>query len=83
VAKHTLDRLQAFVWWRIVNMTMKRYRLTWTALRRRLKGPQGWRPIVLDGVALFDISTVTVTRYRWRGTRIPIPWEARGIETAA
>jgi len=83
VAKHTLDRLQAFVWWRIVNMMLKRYRLTWRALRRRIKGPQGWRPIVLDGIALFDISTVTVTRYRWRGTKIPVPWTAESIETGA
>ena len=83
VAKHTFDRLQAFVWWRIINMMLKRYRLTWTALRRRLKGPRGWRPIVLDGIPLFDISAVTVTRYRWRGTRIPTPWKAGSIQTAA
>jgi RNA-directed DNA polymerase len=74
VAKHTLDRLYAFVWWRIINMVMNRHRMSWTALRRRFKGPDGWRPIVLDGVELFNISSVTVTRYRWRGTKIPSPW---------
>ena len=25
----------------------------------------------------------TVTRYRWRGTKIPIPWTAKSIETTA
>jgi Group II intron, maturase-specific domain len=39
VAKHTFDRLYAFVWWRIVTMVMHRHRMTWTALRRRFKGP--------------------------------------------
>ena len=38
------------------------------------KGPQGWRQIALDGVELFNIGAVAVTRYRWRGLRIPTPW---------
>jgi RNA-directed DNA polymerase len=83
VAKHTLDRLYAFVWWRIINMVMHRHRMSWTALRRRFKGPDGWRPIVLDGVELFNISSVTVTRYRWRGTNIPSPWPTEITEPAA
>jgi RNA-directed DNA polymerase len=74
VAKHTFDRLYAFVWWRIISWVMYRHRMTWTALRRRFKGPNGWRPIVLDGIEMFVISTTTVTRYRWRGTTIPSPW---------
>jgi RNA-directed DNA polymerase len=64
VAKHTPGRLYAFVCRCIINMVMHRHRLSWTALRRRLKGPDGWRPIVLDGVELLNISSVTVTRYR-------------------
>jgi len=74
VAKHTFDRLSAFVWWRIITMVMHRHRMTWTALRRRFKGPNGWRPIVVDEVELFNIASVPVTRYRWRGTKIPSPW---------
>jgi RNA-directed DNA polymerase len=62
VAKHTLDRLQAFVWWRIVTWVKYRHRMSWTALRRRFKGPNGWRPILVDGVELFNIASVTVTR---------------------
>jgi RNA-directed DNA polymerase len=83
VAKHTLDRLYAFVWWRVINMVMHRHRLSWTALRRRFKGHNGWRPIVLDGVELFNISSVAVTRYRWRGTSIPSPRPTEITEPAA
>ena len=83
VAKHTFDRLQAFVWWRVVNWVMHRHRMTWKALRRRLRGPNGWRAIVLDGVKLFNIASVSVTRYRWRGSKIPSPWPATVIEHSA
>jgi RNA-directed DNA polymerase len=83
VAKHTFDRLSAFVWWRIITMVMHRHRMTWTALRRRFKGPHGWRPIVIDGIELFNISSVPVTRYRWRGTTIPSAWPTETIEPAA
>jgi RNA-directed DNA polymerase len=83
VAKHTLDRLQAFVWWRVINWVMYRHRMSWKALRRRFKGPNGWRPIVLDEIELFNIASVTVTRYRWRGTKIPSPWPATITTTTA
>ncbi len=83
VAKHTFDRLYAFVWWRIVTMVMHRHRMNWTALRRRFKGPNGWRPIAVDGIELFPISSVPVTRYRWRGTAISSAWPTENIEPAA
>jgi RNA-directed DNA polymerase len=70
----TLNALRSFVWWRVVNMITYRRRMTWTALRRQLKGPQGWRQIALDGVELFNIAAVPVSRYRWRGLSIPTPW---------
>jgi RNA-directed DNA polymerase len=76
VAKHTFNTLRSFVWWRVVNMITYRRRMTWTALRRQFKGPSGWRQIALDGVMLFNIAAVTVTRYRWRGLNIPTPWTA-------
>jgi RNA-directed DNA polymerase len=83
VAKHTFDRLHAFTWWRVITMVMHRHRMTWTALRRRFKGPHGWRPIVINEIELFPISSVTVTRYRWRGTTIPSAWPTETIEPAA
>ena len=83
VAKHTFDRLHAFTWWRVITMVMHRHRMTWTALRRRFKGPHGWRPIVINEIKLFPISSVAVTRYRWRGTTIPPAWPTETIEPAA
>lgn len=74
VAKHTFDRLRAIVWWRIVSWVMHRHRMTWKAFRRQQHGPQGWRPIVLDGIELLDIASVPVGRYRYRGSKIPTPW---------
>ncbi len=83
VAKHTFDRLQDFIWWRVVNWVRRRHHLRWKALSRRLRGPQGWRPIASEGVELFNLGTVTVTRYRWRGNHIPSPWTAPVITPTA
>ncbi|MHA6757866.1 group II intron maturase-specific domain-containing protein [Streptacidiphilus sp. PAMC 29251] len=76
VAKHTLQTLHTFVWWRIVRWVMHRHRMTWTAIRRWLRGPNGrWKPIEMDGIQLFDLGRVPITRYRYRGTNgIPSPW---------
>jgi RNA-directed DNA polymerase len=57
--------------------------MSWTALRRWFKGPAGWRPIVLDEVELFNLASVTITRYRWRGTKIPSAWPATITTTTA
>lgn len=83
VAKHTFDSLRAFVWWRIVHWVMHRHRMPWSALRRRLHSPTGWRTIAFDGTALFNIASVRVTRYRWRGHAIPTPWSATAIDPLA
>ncbi|MBC7558674.1 MAG: group II intron reverse transcriptase/maturase [Dermatophilaceae bacterium] len=83
VAKHTFDRLQDFIWWRVVNWVMRRHHMHWKALSRRLRGPKGWRPIVLEGIELFNLGSVSVTRYRFRGNHIPSPWTAPAITPAA
>jgi RNA-directed DNA polymerase len=82
VAKHTFDRLHAFVWWRVITMVMHRHRMTWTAYDE-VQEPHGWRPIVINEIDLFPISSVPVTRYRWRGTTIPSAWPTENIEPAA
>jgi RNA-directed DNA polymerase len=75
VAKHTMARLHTFVWWRVVRWVMHRHRMTWTAIRRWLRTPQGrWKAIELDGVRLFNLGTMPITRYRYRGNSIPTPW---------
>ncbi len=42
----------------------------------------GWRPTE-HGIELFDVSAVTVSRYRYRGNQIPNPWTATTTSTAA
>lgn len=76
VAKHTMQTLHTFVWWRLVRWVMHRQRMTWKAIRRWLHGPNGqWKPISFEGIALFDLGRVPITRYRYRGNDgIPSPW---------
>ena len=83
VAKHTFSMLRAFIWRRVARWVMHRHRMSWSAHRRSFHTPTGWKPIVLGGIQLFDIASVPVTRYLWRGTKIPTPWPAKAINTLA
>ncbi|MEV5012756.1 group II intron maturase-specific domain-containing protein [Streptomyces sp. NPDC055692] len=75
VAKHTMARLHTFVWWRMIHWVMHRRRMKWKAVRRWLRTPQGrWEDIELDGIRLFHLGKVPITRYRYRGNSIPTPW---------
>jgi RNA-directed DNA polymerase len=75
VCKHTLGNLANFAWWRVARWLRTLHRWRWTDLRRRLTTPDGrWKPIAADGIELFNLESVAVTRYRWRGTTIPNPW---------
>jgi RNA-directed DNA polymerase len=78
VATHTFKHLQRFTWWRIVRWLKTRHRWRWTALRRHLTDRHGrWRPISADGIELFNLEKVGITRYRYRGAAIPNPWTTR------
>ncbi len=72
VSKATFNYLRAFVWRRVVCwLRHKSLRANWKQLRRRYL-PRWWPT---EGeVSLFDPSAVTVSRYRYRGVRIPSPW---------
>ena len=53
----------------------KGYRWRWKDVRRHLTGPHGrWRRPTADGIELFNIASVPVTRYLYRGSKIPSPW---------
>lgn len=74
VCKHTLNRLRFFVNWRLIRWLRKRHRWRWRQFRRRFTTPSGrWLPFTANGVVLFNPASVTVTRYRYRGERIPNP----------
>jgi len=76
VSKATFDYLRAFTWHRVVGWLRRKHRRSWKWLRRRYL--PGWWPT--DGrVTLFNPASVAVTRYRYRGTRIPLPWSS-GLE---
>jgi RNA-directed DNA polymerase len=75
VAKNQFSALADFIWWRVMRMLRVRHDWTWRDIRRRFVTPSGlWRPISAEGTELFDMAAVVVTRYRWRGARIPSPW---------
>jgi RNA-directed DNA polymerase len=75
VAKHTFKVLENFAWRRVIRMLMARHHWRWTDVRRRFVTPTGrWRRPAADGIELFNIATVPVRRYRYRGNTIPSPW---------
>lgn len=76
VSKQTFSYLDDFTWHRVAWWIRKRHLgLNWEALRRRFfTGTPGWRPKE-NGVDLFHPAKVVVTRYRFRGSKIPSPWD--------
>jgi RNA-directed DNA polymerase len=75
VAKRVMQSLATFVWHRIARWWIRLRRWSWTDLRRHLIGRNGrWRMPSADGIELFNLGRVPTTRYRYRGTKIPIPW---------
>jgi len=75
VCKHTMGRLAHFVWHRVARWLRTRHRWSGRTLRRHFLNPNGrWKPLSADGIELFDLTAVPVTRYRYRGGAIPTPW---------
>jgi RNA-directed DNA polymerase len=73
--KRTLSRLSHFVWWRVIRWLRALHRWKWKDVRRRFTTPIGrWKPIEMDGIELFNLASMPVTRYRYRGNTIPNPW---------
>jgi RNA-directed DNA polymerase len=75
VCKHTLGHLENFVWHRVIRWWMRLHRWKWNDVHRRLRGRNGrWTRPAVDGIELFNIASVPVTRYIYRGVKIPNPW---------
>ena len=80
VSKATFGYLDQYTWHRVVRWIRKRHNRTkWAVLLRRYL--PGWRPTE-DEVTLFVPQRVTVSRYRYRGDRIPSPWASTTPGTA-
>jgi RNA-directed DNA polymerase len=72
VSKRTFSAIGVFAWRRVIRWLRKRHhRARWANVMRRYL--PGWVPTD-DGLSLFNPVTVPVTRYRYRGNRIPNPW---------
>jgi RNA-directed DNA polymerase len=70
------QHLQHYLWWRVWEWLKNKHPRTsrrWIAHRYYKR----WWP-EYNGVALWQPSTMTITRYRYRGTRIPTPWDKPG-----
>jgi RNA-directed DNA polymerase len=75
-SKRTLAYVDSFAWRRVFRWLRKKHpERTWKYLRNRYCG--GRWTIQDGGVELFRPSKVKVERYRYRGTRILLPWMAQ------
>ena len=72
-SKRTFNAIDSYTWERITSWLRKKHRIGWPELRRRFCLPGTWR-LVHDGRRFRGAANVTVTRYRYRGYRIPTPW---------
>lgn len=72
VSKKVFSQVDFHAWRRIGTWIRRKHgRMSWREVRRRYCDI-GWR-FAHNGVAFRGASTVAVTRYRYRGTRIPTP----------
>ena len=75
VSKATFGYVHQFTWLRVVRWLRRKHRRgNWKFLRRHYLANRWWPEH--DGVALFDCRAVPITRYRYRGAKIPTPWGA-------
>ena len=72
-AKRTFGYLDHYVWWRVGRWLRKKHpRMTWKQIKRRyLNDDYTYQ----DGrLTLYQPARTRVTRYRYRGAKIPTPW---------
>jgi RNA-directed DNA polymerase len=75
VAKNVFAMLDNFAWWRAIRMLQVRHHWNWKDVRRRFTTLLGrWLPITAGEIELRRIAAIPVTRYRWRGSKIPNSW---------
>ncbi|MDQ2847300.1 MAG: reverse transcriptase domain-containing protein [Actinomycetota bacterium] len=73
VSKAVFSSLDSHAWRRIGSWIRRKHaRISWSQIRRRFCD-RGWR-FAHKGVVFTGASSVAVTRYRYRGNRIPTPW---------
>ncbi len=65
--------LQHYLWWRVWEWLKNKHPRT-SARDLRSRYYNGWWP-EYNGVALWQPTTMTIQRYRYRGNQIPTPWD--------
>lgn len=73
VSKAIFNALDHHAWWRLTGWIRRKHRLTGRNHLRRRFCSGGWR-IAHNGVVFTGASSVSVTRYRYRGADISTPW---------
>jgi RNA-directed DNA polymerase len=73
VSKATFAAIDSYTWERVTAWLRDKHRIGWPELRRRFCLPGTWR-LTADGVRFRGAASVPVTRYLYRGYRIPTPW---------
>jgi RNA-directed DNA polymerase len=72
-AKRTFAYLGYYAWWRVIRWLRKKHpKMTWKQLKRRY-GPLPGQPQE-KGMVLYNPATMSVIRYRYRGSQIATPW---------
>jgi RNA-directed DNA polymerase len=72
VAKRTFVYLGYYAWWRVGRWLRKKHpRLTWEQIKRRYSRDGHFHA---KGISLLNPGSISVTRYRYRGSKIPTPW---------
>lgn len=80
-SKQTFAYLNHYTWHRVVGWLRRKHRrANWKTLRRRYLNHR-LEPEE-NGVTLFNPGAVPIIRYRYRGTKIPTPWDERTKATA-
>jgi RNA-directed DNA polymerase len=75
IAKNTFCMLDNFTWRRVIRMLRERHHWRWKDVRRHYVTPTGrWLPVTAGNTELRRIAAIPVTRYRYRGSKIPNPW---------
>jgi RNA-directed DNA polymerase len=73
VSYKTFSYLTYYTWHKVTEWIRKRHhRISWKQLWRRFLLPGG-RPAA-DGIVMFYPTSIPITRYRYRGYKIPTPW---------
>jgi RNA-directed DNA polymerase len=83
VSKAVFSAIDTHAWGRIMRWLRHKYsHLGMPALRRRFCVRGAWK-FAVNGVRFTGASVVPVTRYRYRGSKIPTPWAPQPVPAAS